>query len=50
MLTQTITEAEVRDAVQMCEDTKSPRPDGFNFWFIKKHWGVLKQDVSKVVK
>jgi len=42
MLTQTITKAKVRDAVWMCEDTKSHEPDGFNFGFIKKHWDGFK--------
>jgi len=29
-------EKEIRDVVWQCEDSKIPRPDGFNFNFIKK--------------
>jgi len=38
-------EEELREAVWMCEGSKSPGPDGFNFNFIKKYWDVLKQDI-----
>ena len=49
MLIQTIIEVEIREAVWQCEGTKSPGPDGFNLGFIKKHWGILKQDVVHVI-
>jgi len=39
------TEKEIRDAVWQCEGSKSPRPDGFNFNFIKNSWEVLKVEI-----
>ena len=34
----------------MCEGSKSPGPDGFNFNFIKHNWEVLKHDVLTAVQ
>ena len=31
--------------VWLCDGSKSPGPDGFNMNFIKKSWGVLKDDI-----
>ncbi|GKV32816.1 hypothetical protein SLEP1_g41389 [Rubroshorea leprosula] len=36
---------EVKNAVWDCESTKSPRPDEFNFKFIKAMWEDIKQEV-----
>ena len=36
---------EIRDVVWLCDGSKSPGPDGFNMNFIKKSWGVLKDDI-----
>ena len=44
------TEEEVRDAVWQCGGSKSPRPDGFNFNFIKKCWDILKMDLMEAVR
>ncbi|GKV16208.1 hypothetical protein SLEP1_g26884 [Rubroshorea leprosula] len=36
---------EVKNTVWDCEPTKSPRPDGFNFKFIKTMWEDIKHDI-----
>jgi len=48
-LLERFSEEEIRDAVWQCEGSKSPRPDGFNFNFIKKSWDFLKEDVMVVM-
>lgn len=42
-------EEEVWRAVKMCGSSKSPGPDGFNFKFIKKFWGVIKEEVLRAI-
>lgn len=37
-------ESEVKEAIWGCEDSKSPRPDGYSFCLIKKCWFFLKED------
>lgn len=43
------TEDEVKEAVWMCEGSKSPGLDGYNFNFIKHNWETLKQDILEAV-
>jgi hypothetical protein len=38
-------EAEIFDVVKFSDGNKSPGPDGFNFAFLKKCWGMLKGEV-----
>lgn len=38
------TYAEVKLAVWQCDGNKSPGPDGFNFYFIKRYWNLLQSD------
>jgi len=42
-------EEEVKSVVWLCEGSKSPSPDDFNFNFIKGSWEVLKHDIVVVV-
>jgi len=42
-------EEEVKKAVWMCEGSKSPGPDGYNFNFIKHNWEALKQNILDAV-
>ncbi|XP_057793273.1 uncharacterized protein LOC131009888 [Salvia miltiorrhiza] len=44
------TEDEIKTAVWNCEGGKSPGPDGFNFNFMKKCWGIIKGDLLEVMK
>jgi len=37
-------EEEIKESVWQCEGSKSPRPDGFNFNFIKKSWDYIKDE------
>lgn len=41
---------EAEEAVESCEGNKAPGPDGFNFNFIKKYWGTIKQEVWDMVQ
>ncbi|GKA09897.1 hypothetical protein Tco_0689330 [Tanacetum coccineum] len=43
-------ESEVWEAVKGCGSDKAPGPDGFNFKFINKFWGVIKEDVMRLVQ
>ncbi|GJR36307.1 RNA-directed DNA polymerase, eukaryota [Tanacetum coccineum] len=40
-------EDEVWNAIKGCGSNKAPGPDGFNFGFIIKCWGVIKADLLK---
>ena len=40
---------EVRDAIWDCESGKCPGPDGFNFWFVKKFWDILKPEILRML-
>ncbi|XP_068498101.1 uncharacterized protein [Phaseolus vulgaris] len=39
------TEEEIRDTMWQCEGSKSPRPDDFNFNFIRKSWEFIKDEI-----
>nr|GFB13085.1 putative RNA-directed DNA polymerase, eukaryota, reverse transcriptase zinc-binding domain protein [Tanacetum cinerariifolium] len=41
---------EVRSAVWSCSGTKSARPDGLNFNFIKAYWDILKTEFFSCIK
>lgn len=41
---------EVRGAVWLCVIDKAPRPNGFTFAFLKKHWETVGPDIYMVVK
>lgn len=43
-------EEEIRHAVWECESSKSPGPDGFNFFFIKEFWEVIKKDIIAYIQ
>ena len=49
MLIQPITKYEVDKALSGIEDNKSPGLDGFNSFFFKKSWPVIKDSVYDVV-
>lgn len=40
---------EIDEAVDSCNPQKAPRPDGFNFRFIKDAWEVIKFDVYGII-
>lgn len=42
-------EDEVKLAIENCESSKSPDPDGFNFKFIKVCWAVIKKDFLQML-
>nr|GEV80730.1 transposon TX1 putative 149 kDa protein [Tanacetum cinerariifolium] len=49
LLTSSVLEAEVKDAIWDCGSHKSSGPDGFTFSFYKEFWDVIKSDVMKFV-
>jgi len=49
-IVSSITEEEVKEAIWMCEGSKSPGPYGFNFNFIKHNWETIKHDVLAVIQ
>jgi hypothetical protein len=44
-LTSIFTMEEIEEVVRCSDGNKSPGPDGFNFAFLKKFWGMLKSDI-----
>lgn len=49
LLTDTFTEKEVIDAISDCDSSKSPGPDGFNFYFIKECWYMIREDILRML-
>ncbi|GJV91519.1 putative RNA-directed DNA polymerase, partial [Tanacetum coccineum] len=50
-LERDVYEEEIWEAVKQCGSKKAPGPDGFNFGFLKKYWGIIKTDliISKIL-
>jgi len=40
---------EVRDAVWLCDGSKSPGPDGFNLFFVKEGWEIFKDEIVEAL-
>ncbi|GKU93956.1 hypothetical protein SLEP1_g7505 [Rubroshorea leprosula] len=49
MLEVEFTIEEIREAVSSCASDKAPRPDGFNFHFIKSIWETIEGDIINFV-
>lgn len=49
VLERPFSESEVWEAVKCCDSEKAPVPDGFNFRFIKRFWGIIKECVMQAV-
>ena len=49
-LTEAVTHEEIDQAVYSCDSQKSPGPDGFNFYFIKHTWEIIKNDFYLIVE
>jgi hypothetical protein len=45
LLSKTITEDEVFNAINQMEHSKSPGPDGFPVEFYQRFWNVIKGDL-----
>lgn len=43
-LEEKISEEEIKQAVWGCDGSKSPGPDEYNFFFIKRCWSFMKED------
>ena len=48
-LISTFREEEIKEAVWLCDGSKSPGPDGFNFKFIKESWAYIKDELIKAL-
>ncbi|KAG5557021.1 hypothetical protein RHGRI_007314 [Rhododendron griersonianum] len=42
---RTFEKAEITDAIKECSNFKAPRPNGFNFSFVKKAWKFMNADI-----
>lgn len=49
LLEQLFTQKEVQETITSYDDNKAPGPNGFNFNFLKKQWGVIKDDIMRYV-
>jgi len=49
VLCKDITEEEIVDAVRQCGSTKSPGPDGYNFYFLKNNWEVVGPNIINAI-
>lgn len=36
---------EIVEGLRNCGNSKSPLPDGFNFFFYKRAWPMIKDDI-----
>lgn len=43
-------EEEIWQAIKSCGNNKSPGPDGFTFGFVKRFWGIIKEDLVNGVR
>lgn len=50
LLVENFSEDEVKNAIEMCDGSKSPGPDGFNMEFFKKFWDMLKNDIMRIMR
>jgi hypothetical protein len=48
-LETTFTPKEVKAAIWECDSNKAPGPDGINFFFIKKAWETIGDDIYGLV-
>ncbi|KAL6520276.1 hypothetical protein OROMI_032456 [Orobanche minor] len=46
-LTAPFSESEVFEALSLCDSSKSPGPDDFNFLFLKESWLFMKEEIMK---
>lgn len=44
------THEEIDSAMESCDASKALGPDGFNFNFVKEAWGVIKDDMYRIVE
>jgi len=49
VLCNSISVIKIFEAVSQCGSSKSPDPDGFNFFFIKSNWDTIGQDIVKAI-
>jgi hypothetical protein len=48
-LETTFTPKEVKAAIWECDSNKAPGPDGINFFFIKKAWETIRDNIYGLV-
>lgn len=49
-LVEAFSAEEVKRAIDACNSSKSPGPNGFNFGFFKRFWGMLKDDIMRLLE
>ena len=50
MLVQEVSEDEIKDALFRMDDNKAPGVDGFNAFFFKNTWDIIKHDLITAIK
>lgn len=50
LLTQPVTNKEIRKVLWSIKDTKSHGPDDYNSSFYKKAWSVVNEDVTRAIQ
>jgi len=45
ILVKEIDEKEIEEEISQYDETKSSKPSGFNFYFIKNNWDTIKNEV-----
>ena len=50
MLVREVNEAEIKEVHLGISDNKAPRVGGFNAYFFKKAWDIIKQDLTRAIK
>lgn len=49
LIYEVITEQKILEAVKQCGSSKSPGPDGYNFYFIKNNWNIVGPDIVRAI-
>lgn len=50
LLVEAFSEEEVKNAIDMCDSSKSPGPDGSNFGFFKRYWNLLDENFMRLMR
>ena len=46
LLVEEISDKEIEETINQCGESKSPGPDGFNFFFLKHNWDTMKNEFN----
>jgi len=49
-LTKEVTQQEIKEALDQMNPDKAPGPDGFTTRFYQQCWGIIKSDLTKMIR